>query len=157
MASECAPDDGNVKKKKKRVQPPNVQFSPSKFKRIVSVVNHEMKDLICGKGFGGLLQFMPNKIDRHLGHWVMQKFNPNSVWCMFQIPNAGGDPPVITDDVARVKHGKLAREICGTSYDPNRSLAVSDVENGLDNGSLTGSLGLSSFFCCFSFYSILQH
>jgi hypothetical protein len=84
-----------------------------KFKEIVRALGDNLKCQVVAKHFGGLLLFKPHALDRHLLSWLMRKPNPetmkleigggkeiaiieHSVWCVFQIPNAGSDPPHMT-------------------------------------------------------------
>jgi len=95
-----------------------------KFKEIVAALGDTLKGQVVAKNFGGLLQFKPHEHDRHLLSWLMWKLNPetmkleigggkeiaiteHSVWCVFQIPNAGSDPPHMTDDEARIIRREL--------------------------------------------------
>jgi hypothetical protein len=78
----------------------------------------------------------------------------HGVWCVFQIPNAGSDPPLLKDDEARVKRRELGVQICGSAFNPNIGIKVSDIENGFKNRTLIGDLGLGAFFMC-AFQSLL--
>jgi len=55
----------------------------------------------------------------------------HSVQCVFQIPNAGSDPPHMTDDKARLKRRELGLQICGKVYDPRRGFSAGDILEGL--------------------------
>ena len=78
----------------------------------------------------------------------------HSVWCVFQIPKDGGDPPFMSDDEARFKRRQLGEQICGSAYRPKRGISVSDVLDGLVTKTLTGNLALRAFFMC-TFQSLL--
>ena len=66
----------------------------------------------------------------------------HSVWCVFQIPKAGGHPPFMSDDEARFKWRRLGEQICGSAYRPKHGISVSDVLDGLVRKTLTGNLAL---------------
>ncbi|RLN18077.1 uncharacterized protein C2845_PM02G18160 [Panicum miliaceum] len=150
-------------------RPVSIRCSPSKFTDIVKALDENLKAQVRAKNFGGLLLFKPQSLDRQLLSWFMQKLNPetmkleigggkeiaiteHSVWCVFQIPNAGGDPPLLKNDEARVKRRELGVQICGSAFNPNLGIKVSDIENGFKNS--TGDLGLRTFFMC-AFQSLL--
>ncbi|RLN19838.1 uncharacterized protein C2845_PM02G16920 [Panicum miliaceum] len=71
-----------------------------------------------------------------------------------QIPNASSDPPRMMDDEAHLKRRELGAQICGSSYNPNVGIKVSDIEIGFKNWTLTGDLRLRAFFMC-AFQSLL--
>lgn len=171
--NEQPPADEAVPENLKRIQPPATRCSPSMFQRLLAVISDGLKELIRGKGFGGLLQFKPNQVDRHLARWLMQRLNPDtmklelgggqeipvtehSVWCVFQLPNSGGDPPSLTEEVARHKRNVLARQVWGSSYDPqkNKIFQALDIVTAFDQGRLTGELALRCFFIV-AFHSLL--
>jgi len=152
-------------------RPVSIRCSPMNFKEIVQALGDTLKDQVVAKNFGGLLQFKPNGLDRHLLSWLMRKLNPetmkleigggkeiaiteHSVWCVFQIPNAGSDPPHMTDDEARLKRKELGFQICGKAYDPRRGFSAGDILEGLNNKTLKGSLRFRAFFIC-AFQSLL--
>ncbi|RLN23579.1 uncharacterized protein C2845_PM07G11120 [Panicum miliaceum] len=104
--------------------PVSIRSSPAKFLDIVKALDEPLKAEVHAKNFGGLLLFKPHYLDRQLLSWLMRKLNPeimkleigggkelavteHSVWCVFQIPNSGGDPPFMKDDEARVKRREL--------------------------------------------------
>ena len=118
-------------------RPVSIRCSPMKFKEIVTALGDTLKGQVVAKNFGGLLQFKPHELDRNLLSWLMRKLNPetmkleigggkeiaiteHSVWCVFQIPNAGSDPPHMTDDEARIIRRELGLQICGNAYNPRR-------------------------------------
>ena len=78
----------------------------------------------------------------------------HSVWCVFQIPNAGSDPPHMTDNEARIIRRELGLQICGNAYNPRRGFSAGDILDGLNKTTLKGSLGLRAFFMC-AFQSLL--
>jgi hypothetical protein len=119
-------------------------------------------DDVKAKGFGGLLLFKPSNMDRKFLMWVMQKLNPesmtleigggkstpvneHSVWCAFQIPERGCDPPSMTDEEARIRWNELGQQICPTTYDKN-GIRTADIVEGFKSGRLGGALGLRVFF-----------
>jgi hypothetical protein len=110
--------DNEADKKKHRIQHPAMWCSPSKFLDIFKLRPKEIKDDIKAKGFGGLLDFKSKNMDMKLLTWLMYKLNAekmildigggksipvneHTVWCAFQIPRAGKDPPAMTDEEAR--------------------------------------------------------
>ncbi|KAG2536701.1 uncharacterized protein LOC120692431 [Panicum virgatum] len=142
-----------------------------KFKEIVAALGDTLNGQVVAKNFGGLLQFKPHELDRHLLSWLMRKLNPetmkleigggkeiaiteHSVWCVFQIPNAGSDPPHMTDDEARIIQRELGLQICGNAYNPRWGFSAGDILDGLNKKTLRGSLGLRAFFMC-AFQSLL--
>ena len=152
-------------------RPVSIRCSPMKFKEIVAALGDTLKGQVVAKNFGGLLQFKPHELDRHLLSWLMRKLNPetmkleigggkeiaiteHSVWCVFQIPNAGSDPPHMTDDEARIIRRELGLQICGNAYNPRRGFSAGDILDGLNKKTLRGSLGLRAFFMC-AFQSLL--
>ena len=152
-------------------RPVSIRCSPMKFKEIVAALGDTLKGQVVAKNFGGLLQFKPHELDRHLLSWLMRKLNPetmkleigggkeiaiteHSVWCVFQIPNAGSDPPHMTDDEARIIRRELGLQICGNAYNPRRGFSAGDILEGLNKKTLRGSLGLRAFFMC-AFQSLL--
>jgi hypothetical protein len=152
-------------------RPVSIRCSPSKFTDIFKALDENLKAQVRAKNFGGLLLFKPQSLDRQLLSWLMRKLNPETmkleigggkeiaitkhgVWCVFQIPNAGSDPPLLKDDEARVKRRELGVQICGSAFNPNIGIKVSDIENGFKNRTLTGDLGLKAFFMC-AFQSLL--
>jgi len=152
-------------------RPVSIRCSPMKFKEIVAALGDTLKGQVVAKNFGGLLQFKPHELDRHLLSWLMRKLNPetmkleigggkeiaiteHSVWCVFQIPNAGSDPPHMTDDEARIIRRELGLQICGNAYNPRRGFSAGDILDGLNKKTLRGSLGLRAFFMC-TFQSLL--
>ena len=152
-------------------RPISIRCSPMKFKEIVRALGDNLKCQVVAKNFGGLLRFKPHALDRHLLSWLMQKPNPetmkleigggkeiaiteHSVWCVFQIPNAGSDPPHKTDDEARIMWRELGFQICGNAYNPRRGFNAGDILDGLNKTTLRGSLGLRAFFMC-AFQSLL--
>ena len=70
----------------------------------------------------------------------------HSVWCVFQIPNARGDPPYMSDDEAHFKHRQLGEQICGSAYNPKLGISVSDVLQGLVTKTLTENLAQSVLY-----------
>nr|CAB3461834.1 unnamed protein product [Digitaria exilis] len=169
--ADDAAEDALEDVKKRHGQPPSIRCSPSMFKNILSVLNDDMRTHLHAKGFGGLLQFAPAKLDRHLACWLMQRLNPDTmklelgggkeisvdelaVWCVFQLPRTGGDPPILSADVLRAKQDDLGRLVCGSSYDPKKGFSVADIRKGLHSGSLSDSLGLRAFFLA-AFNSLL--
>ncbi|RLN30525.1 uncharacterized protein C2845_PM05G22180 [Panicum miliaceum] len=71
-----------------------------------------------------------------------------------EIPNSGGDPPFMKDDVAHVKRRELGVQVCGSSFDPKYGIHVSDILNGFKERTLTGDLRLRAFFMA-AFQSLL--
>jgi len=78
----------------------------------------------------------------------------HSVCCVFQIPNARGDPPYMSDDEAHFKRRQLGEQICGSAYRPKPGISVSDVLDGLVRKTLTRNLAHRAFFMC-TFQSLL--
>jgi hypothetical protein len=70
----------------------------------------------------------------------------HAVWCVMQIPNAGGDPLPMSDADARAERDGLGLEIVGPSYNSRKGITVKHITAGLKNRSLTGELGLRAFF-----------
>jgi len=151
-----------VNKKRGRIQPPAIRCSPSKFQKILKALPEGLKPEIKSRGFSGLLEFKPRSLDRKLLSWLMQKLNPesmklelgggkeisvneHSVWCGFQLPRAGCDPPTMTDVEARARRDELGQQICPNTYS-TLGIRISDIEDGLRSGRLGGVLGLRSFF-----------
>jgi hypothetical protein len=71
--------------------------------------------------------------------------NERSVWCAFQIPRLGYDPPSMTDEEARIRRNELGQQICPTTYDKN-GIMIADIVEGFKSGRLVGALGLRAFF-----------
>ncbi|RLN32961.1 uncharacterized protein C2845_PM03G23240 [Panicum miliaceum] len=159
--SPVAPAVGAANEEKKRIA--SFRCSPSKFKEIVATLSDNLKSQVRVKNFGGLLSFKPHYLDRQLLSWLMRKLNPetmkleigggkeiaiteHAVWCVFQIPNSGSDPPFMTDDEARLKRRELGVQLCGHSYNPKVGIRVSDLVDGFKKRTLTGTLGLRAFF-----------
>jgi hypothetical protein len=151
-----------VNRKRGRPQPPAIRCSPKKFQSILKALTEDLKAQINSKGFGGLLGFKPKTLDRKLLTWLMQRLNPetmnldlgagkvvavneHSVWCLFQLPKVGCDPPTMTDAEARVKRNQLGQEICPDTYDAT-GIRISDIVDGLSTRRLGGILGLRAFF-----------
>ena len=160
---------GEEEEAKKRLV--SIRCSPVKFKELVAALNKSLKAQVRAKNFGGLLDFQPSSLDRQLLSWLMRKLNPetmkleigggkeiaiteHSVWCVFQIPKAGGHPPFMSDDEARFKRRQLGEQICGSAYRLKRGISVSNVLDGLVRKTLTGNLALRAFFMC-TFQSLL--
>jgi hypothetical protein len=151
-----------VSKKRRRVQPPAMRCPSSKFQRLLKALSDDLKTEIRARGFGGLLDFKPTSMDRVLLSWLMRRLNPDSmkleigggkeisvnehsVWCAFQIPRAGCDPPTMTDADARARRDELGQEICPDTYSATGS-RISDIVDGLRTRRLGGDLGLRAFF-----------
>jgi hypothetical protein len=142
-------------------RPVSIRCSPSKFTNIVKALDENLKAQVSAKNIGGLLLFKPQSLDRQLLSLLMRKINTktmkleigggkeiaiteHSVWCVFQIPNTGSDPPLLKDDEARVKRRELGVQICGSAFNPNLGIKVSDIEKGFKNRMLTRDLGLNA-------------
>jgi hypothetical protein len=78
----------------------------------------------------------------------------HNVWCVFQFPNVGSDPPCMTDDEAHLKRRVLGAQIRGSAYNPKVGIKDSDILRGFKNRTLTRALGLRAFFIC-AFQSLL--
>ncbi|RLN43147.1 uncharacterized protein C2845_PM01G43340 [Panicum miliaceum] len=155
-APPAAPAIGVADEEKKRIA--SLRCSPSKFKEIVAALSDNLKS-------------QPHYLDRQLLSWLMRKLNPetmkleigggkeiaiteHTVWCVFQIPNSGSDPPFMTDDEARLKWRELGVQLCGHAYNPKVGIRISDLVDGFKKRTLTGALGLRAFFMC-TFQSLL--
>ena len=57
----------------------SIRCSPMKFKEIVAALGDTLKGQVVAKNFGGLLQFKPHELDRHLLSWLMRKLNPETM------------------------------------------------------------------------------
>jgi hypothetical protein len=156
-------DSANEANKKKRhIQAPAMRCSPEKWLDIVKALSKGVIDDVKAKSFGGLLLFKPSSMDRKFLMWIMQKLNPksmtleigsgksipvneHSVWCAFQIPKRGCDPPSMTDEEAQIRRNELGQQICPFTYDKN-GIRIADIMKGLKSGRLVGALGLRAFF-----------
>jgi hypothetical protein len=135
--------------------------SPAKWLDIVKALPKGVIDDVKAKGFGGLLLFKPSNMDRKFLMWIMQKLNPksmtleigggksipvneHSVWCVFQIPRRGCDPPSMTDEEVRIRRNDLGQQICPTTYDKN-GIRIANIVEGFKSGRLVGALGLRVF------------
>ena len=157
-AGAAAGADVGEKKKTK-----SIRCSPSNFKRLVAALPDDLKSEVHVKGFGGLLEFKPHVLSRKLLSWLMRKLNPetmkleigggkeipiteHNMWCIFQLPNSGGDPPPMTDKDARDLLDQLRVQICGNGYSCSKGIQTSVIADGLQSGRLTGELGLRAFY-----------
>ena len=68
--------DGQDVTKRRHV---SIRCSPMKFKEIVAALGDTLKDQVVAKNFGGLLQFKPHELDRHLLSWLMRMLNPETM------------------------------------------------------------------------------
>jgi hypothetical protein len=101
-------------------------------------------------------------MDKKFLMWIMQKLNPesmtleigggksipvneHSVWCAFQIPRRGCDPPSMTDEEARIRQNELGQQIFPITYDKN-GIRIADIVEGFKSGRLVSALGLRAFF-----------
>jgi hypothetical protein len=101
-------------------------------------------------------------MDRNFLIWIMQKLNQesmtldigggkfipineHSVWCAFQIPRRGYDPPSMTDEEARIRRNELGQQICPTTYDKH-GIRIANIVEGFKSGRLVCALGLRAFF-----------
>jgi len=149
-------------KKRPRKQPPAIRCSPSKFHELLKALPADLEDIVKARGFGGLLGFKPTCLDRKLLTWLMLRLNPetmklelgggkvidvneHTVWCLFQIPKVGGDPPYMSDAEARVRRNELGEQICPSTY-KRLGIRIADIVDGLKSKKLTGDLGLRAFF-----------
>jgi len=149
-------------KKRPRKQRPAIRYSPSKFHELLKALPADLEDIVKARGFGGLLGFKPTCLDRKLLTWLMLRLNPetmklelgggkvidvneHTVWCLFQIPKVGGDPPYMSDAEARVRRNELGEQICPSTY-KRLGIRIADIVDGLKSKKLTGDLGLRAFF-----------
>jgi hypothetical protein len=117
-------DEAN--RKKRRIHPPAMRCSPAKWLDIVKSLPNSVIDDVKAKVFCGLLLFKPSNMDRKFWMWIMQKLHTESmtleigggkfipvnehiVWCVFQIPKRGYDPPSMTDEEARIRRNELGQ------------------------------------------------
>jgi hypothetical protein len=101
-------------------------------------------------------------MDKKFLMWIMQKLNlesmtleigggksipvnEHSVWCAFQIPRRGCDPPSMTDEEARIRQNELGQQIFPITYDKN-GIRIADIVEGFKSGRLVSALGLRAFF-----------
>jgi hypothetical protein len=155
-------DSANEANKKRHIQPPALRCSPAKWLDIVKTLPKGVINDVKAKGFGGLLLFKPSSMYRKFLRWIMQKLNPegmtleigggksipineHSVWCAFQIPRRGCDPPSMTDEQAQFRQNELGQQICPTTYDRN-GIRITDIMEGFKSERLVGALGLRAFF-----------
>lgn len=79
------------------------------------------------------------KIDIGGGHKDIA-ITKQSIWCLFQIPNVSGDPPIVTDDKACGWQRELGAQICGRAYKPKVGIRLLDIVCGFKDRTLTGYL-----------------
>jgi hypothetical protein len=54
----------------------------------------------------------PESMNLEIGGGKFIPVNEHSVWCAFQIPRRGCDPPSMTDEEARIRKNKMGQQIC---------------------------------------------
>jgi hypothetical protein len=87
----------------------------------------------------------PESMNLEIGGGKFIPVNEHSVWCAFQIPRRGCDPPSMTDEEARIRQNKMGQQICPTTYDKH-GIRIADTVEGFKSGRLVGALGLRAFF-----------
>jgi hypothetical protein len=151
-----------VGQKRRRKQPPAIRCSPSKFQELLKALPADLEARVRANGFGGLLGFKPSYLDRKLLTWLMLRLNPetmklelgggkeiaiteHTIWCVFQLPKAGGDPAFMSDAEARIRRNELGEQICPSTY-KRLGIRIMDIVDELKSKTLTGDLGLRAFF-----------
>jgi hypothetical protein len=79
--------------------------------------------------------------------------NKHTIWCVFQIPRAGRDPPTMTDEEARARRSELGQLICPSTYG-KYGIRITDIEEGFKSKKLVCDLGVRAFFMA-AFQSLL--
>ena len=138
----------------------SARCSPSKYASFVASLPAPIKEEIVVKGFGGLLEFKPTFLKREIVTWIMDRLDPDTleikvrgrdhiaitehaVWCVFQLPRTGGDPPVCTLKAATASQKKLALRLVG---DEKAKILPMTLQDMIVKAKCDLSLSLRSFF-----------
>jgi len=63
-----------------------------------------------------MLRLNPETMKLELGGGKEIAITEHTVWCVFQLPKVGGDPPAISDAEARFRQNELGQQICPSTY-----------------------------------------
>jgi len=84
-----------------------------------------------------MLRLNPETMKLELGGGKVIDVNEHTVWCLFQIPKVGGDPPYMSDAEARVRRNELGEQICPSTY-KRLGIRIADIVDGLKSKNSRG-------------------
>ena len=136
--------------------------SPNKINEFVEVLSHRVKEIIRAMGFGGLLKLKAKELNRKATVWLMDIFNPNkmklqigggkeitvdefAVSCVFGLPNAGVDPPLLTDTI-RNEGAEIWKELSKKLYGVEKAITVTSLKEMIRKKEINDDLALRCFF-----------